>query len=105
MPSRESRHQRAWMRDPFLFTLALTLWGPLIDERLAMKERVADANVASRQALWSAAVRMSADHPLVGVGPGQFGPRSADFLDQHAFVLVERRARSLARSGQACRCH
>jgi putative inorganic carbon (hco3(-)) transporter len=45
-----------------------------------MKERVADANVASRQALWSAAVRMSADHPLVGVGPGQFGPRSADYL-------------------------
>ena len=25
MPSRESRNQRAWMRDPFLFTLAL-LW-------------------------------------------------------------------------------
>ena len=23
MPSRESRNQRAWMRDPFLFTLAL----------------------------------------------------------------------------------
>jgi putative inorganic carbon (HCO3(-)) transporter len=63
-----------------VLALALTLWGPLIDERLAMKERVADANVASRQALWSAAVHMSADHPLVGVGPGQFGPRSADYL-------------------------
>jgi putative inorganic carbon (hco3(-)) transporter len=60
--------------------MATTLWGPLIDERLSMKARVADANVASRQALWSAAVRMSADHPLVGVGPGQFGPRSADYL-------------------------
>ena len=23
MPSRESRNQRSWMRDPFLFTLAL----------------------------------------------------------------------------------
>jgi hypothetical protein len=23
MPSRESRHQRAWMRDPFLFALAV----------------------------------------------------------------------------------
>jgi putative inorganic carbon (hco3(-)) transporter len=60
--------------------IAATLWGPLIDERLSMKARGADANVASRQALWSAAVRMSADHPLVGVGPGQFGPRSADYL-------------------------
>ena len=24
MPSRESRHPRAWMRDPYLFTLSLT---------------------------------------------------------------------------------
>jgi O-antigen ligase len=60
--------------------IALVLWGPLIHERLSMKERVANANVASRQALWSAAARMAADHPLVGVGPHQFGPRSADYL-------------------------
>lgn len=60
--------------------LALTLWQPLINERLQQKQAIAGANVASRQAYWSAAVRMSADHPLLGVGPGRFGEVSRTYV-------------------------
>lgn len=63
-----------------LFAGAVALYGPLINERLTLKGDVAAANVASRKALWSAAVNMGADHPLVGVGPGRFGIVSADYI-------------------------
>ena len=38
-----------------VLALALTLWRPLIDERLAAKSKVATANVESRKAYWRAA--------------------------------------------------
>lgn len=60
--------------------LALALWRPLIDERLAAKSVVAQANVESREAYWSAALRMAADRPLLGVGPGRFGIESRDYI-------------------------
>jgi O-antigen ligase len=60
--------------------LAFTLWRPLIDERLAAKSVVAQANVDSRQAYWSAAARMAADHPILGVGPGRFGVEAANYV-------------------------
>jgi putative inorganic carbon (HCO3(-)) transporter len=53
--------------------LAFTVWRPLIDERIAAKNKVAAANVQSRKAFWAAAAEMTADHPLLGVGPGRFG--------------------------------
>ena len=60
--------------------LAFTLWRPLIDERLAAKSKVAQANVESREAYWSAALRMAADNPLLGVGPGRYGIESRDYI-------------------------
>ena len=60
--------------------LALTFWGPLISERLTEKGVIANQNVASRKALWGGAVRMAADHPLLGVGTGQYGVRSAEYV-------------------------
>jgi O-antigen ligase len=60
--------------------LAFTLWRPLIDERLAAKSVVAQANVDSRQAYWSAAARMAADHPILGVGPGRFGIEASKYV-------------------------
>lgn len=59
---------------------AVTLYGPLINERLGAKDAVASANVASRQALWSAAIRMGEDHPWAGVGPGRFGIESERYV-------------------------
>lgn len=63
-----------------VLALALTLWRPLIDERLEAKSRIASANVESRQEYWSAALRMAADHPLLGVGPGRFGVESRSYI-------------------------
>ena len=60
--------------------LAFTLWRPLIDERLAAKSVVAQANVDSREAYWRAAVNMAADHPVLGVGPGRFGVESKNYV-------------------------
>ncbi len=60
--------------------LAFTLWRPLIDERLAAKGVVAQANVDSREAYWSAAARMAADHPILGVGPGRFGVEASNYV-------------------------
>jgi putative inorganic carbon (HCO3(-)) transporter len=60
--------------------LAFTLWRPLIDERLAAKGVVAQANVDSREAYWSAAARMAADHPILGVGPGRFGIEASQYV-------------------------
>jgi putative inorganic carbon (HCO3(-)) transporter len=60
--------------------LAVTFWGPLISERLTEKGVIANQNVASRKALWAGALRMAADHPLLGVGTGQFGVRGAEYV-------------------------
>jgi putative inorganic carbon (HCO3(-)) transporter len=60
--------------------VAFALWQPLIHERLAAKCKVAQANVESRQAYWSAALQMAADHPLLGVGPGRFGVESRKYV-------------------------
>jgi O-antigen ligase len=63
-----------------VLTLALTLWRPLIDERLAAKQKVATANVESRKEYWRAAGSMAADHPLLGVGPGRFGVEARNYV-------------------------
>jgi putative inorganic carbon (HCO3(-)) transporter len=63
-----------------VLALAFTLWRPLIDERLAAKDKVATANVESRKEYWRAAASMAADKPLLGVGPGRFGVESRDYV-------------------------
>ena len=60
--------------------LAVAFWGPLISERLTEKGVIANENVASRKALWGGAIHMAADHPLLGVGTGQYGVRAADYV-------------------------
>ena len=53
--------------------VAFLLFQPFITDRLHGKSNVARENVESRKAYWSAAVRIAADHPGVGIGPGRFG--------------------------------
>ena len=43
-----------------------------IETGLRAKEKVAGANVSSRLEAFSAAARLSVEHPLLGVGPGNF---------------------------------
>jgi putative inorganic carbon (HCO3(-)) transporter len=69
--------------------LAFTLWRPLIDERLAAKGVVAQANVESRQAYWRAALDMAADHPLLGVGPGRYGVESKAYILNDPINITE----------------
>jgi O-antigen ligase len=66
---------------------ALLLFSPLIGERLEQRGKSAEANVDSREALWRGAVLMAMDNPVVGVGPGQFGTQSTDYVRDLPVVL------------------
>jgi O-antigen ligase len=70
-----------------ILALALAFWSPLINERIELKGAVARDNADSRQAYWAAAVRMAADHPLVGVGPDRFGTESPDYIRNNPVIL------------------
>ena len=67
--------------------LAFALWAPLLNDRLSMKGRIADKNVTAREALWTGAVRMAADRPLTGVGPGRYGIESATYVRNNPIPL------------------
>src|SRR6185503_11622479 len=41
-------------------------------EAVTLKQNVAQQNVSTRFGAWSAAARLATDHPLLGVGPGNF---------------------------------
>ena len=41
-------------------------------EALSLKQNVAQENVSTRFGAWGAAARLASDHPLIGVGPGNF---------------------------------
>jgi O-antigen ligase len=69
--------------------LAFALWRPLIHEQLAAKNKVAAANVESRQAYWKAAAAMAADHPVLGVGPGRFGVESRNYVLNDPVGIVD----------------
>jgi O-antigen ligase len=51
---------------------AFTVWKPLINESLQAKENIANANTTSRKAFWSAAIQLTEQRPLVGVGPDRY---------------------------------
>ncbi len=59
--------------------LAFVFAGPLVQANLSQKQNIASENVTSRFAYWGAAVRMSADRPLVGVGPGGFAEEAGRY--------------------------
>src|SRR5262249_40659291 len=41
-------------------------------EAVSLKQNVAQQNVSTRFGAWGAAGRLASDHPLLGVGPGNF---------------------------------
>lgn len=41
-------------------------------EAISLKQNVAQENVSTRFGAWGAAARLASDHPLLGVGPGNF---------------------------------
>lgn len=60
--------------------LTFAVRAPEIDQKLESKEQIAASNVESRRAFWSGAVRMWADRPITGVGPGRFGAEAATYV-------------------------
>ena len=71
--------------------LAFALWAPILNDRLSMKSHIADKNVDAREALWTGAVRMAADRPFTGVGPGRFGIESSAYVRNNPVPLGEDR--------------
>ena len=57
-----------------------------IQASLEGKAQVAQENVDARLAAWSAAARFSVDHPLLGIGPGNFRLRYPEYADVPAGV-------------------
>jgi O-antigen ligase len=54
-------------------TLAVVRADPQrFETTLGLKEKVAQYNVSSRLGAWDAAAELTADHPLLGIGPGNF---------------------------------
>jgi putative inorganic carbon (HCO3(-)) transporter len=67
--------------------LGFLAWAPLLNHRLEAKGNVSAQNVTSRQALWSAALRMAEDRPLTGVGPSRFGIEAPGYVRNNPVVL------------------
>ena len=67
--------------------LAFAVWAPQLNDRLEQKSNISARNVTARQALWSAALRMSEDRPLTGVGPGRFGIEAPAYVRNNPLVL------------------
>jgi O-antigen ligase len=57
-----------------------------IEQQLTRKEHASAENVESRQAFWGAAVRMAADAPALGVGPGEFDTHKREYLRGDLYV-------------------
>ena len=70
-------------------TLALTLWAPLIHERVERKQRIGEANVQSRMAFWAAAGRMSVERPVLGIGPERFGEEADRYLRNNPLSIPD----------------
>jgi putative inorganic carbon (HCO3(-)) transporter len=68
--------------------LAFTLWKPLIDVALHQKRHIAQANTESREAFWSAAVKLAERRPLTGVGPGRFPTEAPPLIRNNSSALT-----------------
>ena len=79
---------RRWLAGGLLAALlALAAAWPWVGERIS--DRVTDAgNVTLRLKLWSIALHMAADHPLLGVGLGNFPAYQMQTLDRHRISVL-----------------
>jgi O-antigen ligase len=66
---------------------AAVIWSPLINDRLQSHGKIAQQNVESRLAFWSAAVRMWEDNPVLGVGVDRFGIEASTYVRNSRIVL------------------
>src|ERR1700686_2400022 len=60
--------------------LALGLSSARTSQNLKVRQNGLSSSVSLRQVYWSAALRMSANHPLLGIGPGRFEALSPGYV-------------------------
>ncbi|HEY7830549.1 MAG TPA: O-antigen ligase family protein [Solirubrobacteraceae bacterium] len=60
--------------------LALGLSSARTSQNLKVRQNGLSSSVSLRQVYWSAAVRMSTNHPLLGIGPGRFEAVSPGYV-------------------------
>jgi|HubBroStandDraft_6_1064221.scaffolds.fasta_scaffold07178_4 putative inorganic carbon (HCO3(-)) transporter len=63
-----------------LALLALGVSSVRTSQNLQVRENGLSTSVSLRKVYWSAALRITADHPLFGVGPGRFEAVSPDYV-------------------------
>ena len=63
-----------------LALVALGLSSVRTSHNLQVRENGLSSSVSLRKVYWSAALRISVDHPLFGVGPGRFEAVSPDYV-------------------------
>ena len=69
--------------------LAFALWAPLLQTGSSGRATSPTRTSRRAQALWAAAVRMSADRPITGVGPGRFGIEAPAYVRNNPLELRE----------------
>jgi putative inorganic carbon (hco3(-)) transporter len=69
--------------------MALVIWGPLITERIEVKRHTAGENADARKSLWDAALLMTADHPLLGVGPDRYPVESPAYVRNNPVAIPD----------------
>jgi putative inorganic carbon (HCO3(-)) transporter len=67
--------------------VGLSIFGSTLDVSIRDKGNIASKNVSSRQAYWGAALQMTAERPLTGVGPERFRDLAHDYIRDSPIVL------------------
>jgi putative inorganic carbon (HCO3(-)) transporter len=72
-----------------LVLVAFTAFGGTLSVSLRQKSNIASRNVDSRTAFWVASLQMTADHPLVGIGPGRLPEELPSYVRNDPVPLDE----------------
>jgi len=79
----------AWVAGTAVVLLvAIHFAAPALKTPLDHKSKVAHQNVVTRQALWRAAGDEWVHHPLLGVGPSEFGPNSDRYVGNRPYSVT-----------------
>ena len=62
---------------------AVFLFSPIVQERVATMTSAPSSYMHQRMVLWDLGKRIFNDHPLLGVGPGNYGPEKFRYFDLH----------------------
>jgi putative inorganic carbon (hco3(-)) transporter len=63
-----------------VLVVGFAFFGSVVERRLSDRERITSSSAAARIAFWEAAANMSADHPLLGVGPERYDAERENYL-------------------------